>query len=293
MKRRRGSVHMYGPKKKHHKKRHGGQEKKAINLLAHKSSMTKSGHLKVHKSKKYKISKKFRQKVKQATNKAPYGVYKRKFIGCVGNFWTPAGTAPAVVVTTTLNASQRVAYVNGDGDPNDAYSLFNCLFQYSSPVLTPAADSPVIPGADLNHFTPSKIMDAASVLWNQKVPAINGHNDPTVNLSTIFNPTTGALTLNGYPGNLKIEVVRSYAKYTMKNLSSRPMEIVIWECTPKLKFNYQNPAEQLAYAVTLENSTATSDASVSLYNTSGSLSATPFKEAMFDPKYLKGWQYKT
>lgn len=199
------------------------------NMLVGKTAMKVQGKTKVKRAKRVKLSNKFVQGVKQVLKgQSAHGRYTRVMYGFVG---TLTGNAVGAIAGDDLNDTQFQVYYNSSGLA-PGRTLFNQLVTY-----VPGGSSTTVPGTGLNHFTMAKILDAASVLFNEKLPSINPYNT-NLNLSTFANGSTGVP--GTIPGKLMIDVVKSYAQYTMKNLSKRVMTVEIWECTPTLKIEGSN-----------------------------------------------------
>lgn len=108
--------------------------------------------------------------------------------------------------------------------------------------------SPTVPtlvdDGGFNFFTIRKIHDAVSQIFNEKAGTLNQYSSTLNLLSTTFNPATGAVGASN-PGTLKVNMRNSWVQFKIKNLSGRVVNLVIWELTPKLKFQNTNPLEAL------------------------------------------------
>jgi len=89
---------------------------------------------------------------------------------------------------------------------------------------------------DGNMFDPFRVLDAASVLWNKKVPDLD-HND----------------TVGNFPQqNFNINVVSSYSKWHFKNNTQHTITLDIYECMtkgPRSLFSDPNPRDSFVTAV--------------------------------------------
>lgn len=224
------------------------------NQLVGRSAKSVKGKVKVKKSKKIRVPRILRQQVKEVlTSVSSIGSYttiKCGFIGTITNTGTPGS-----LDGDDLDKTQpQVLFNQSNGIPGRTF--FNQLVDF-----IPAGTSAIVPGAGLNYFTPAKILDAASVLFNNKLPTPNPYVT-NGNLSTYFTANTGVPAT--VSGKLKINVLSSKVQFSMKNVSNRVVTCEIWECCPKLKFQPTNP---LATLQTLINglSEVTSDTNFSYY----------------------------
>lgn len=196
----------------------------AVSKLVNRSAMKVTGKVKQKKTKRVKINPKLRKAVKQiVASEAGFGTYSTVKCGFVG---TITAAAAGKLDGDDLNTTEPQVYYNASGNA-PGRTLFNQLCFWVS-----GATTNVVPGTGLNFFTPGKIIDAASVLFNNKTPAQNPYN-VTGNLST-YNPT------GANPGKLKIDVINSYVRFTIKNVSARTINMDIWECTPVIMFQGSN-----------------------------------------------------
>ena len=102
----------------------------------------------------------------------------------------------------------------------------------------------VVPaGFDFTHFSPLKIIDAASVLWNKKFRSADYSiqtGNLTIDADTSGNPDNGTAALPEKK-NFKIHVENSYCKFLIKNTCQRRMLITFYHCTQKQKFADDTP----------------------------------------------------
>lgn len=216
----------------------GSTSVRANKALVQKSSMIVSGKTKVKRKPSVNVPSKLRKQIKQVmVGASASGSYIILRSGYIGSVW---GTFSSDVYQTDMgSASQRGFSFNG-GNQVPGRTLFNCLT--SRVIVTPFLPTPVL-GSALNYFTPAKILDAASVLFNKKPASINPYGQ-TNNLSGTTNLVTG-LPNNLKPGRLNINILSSSVMFTMKNVSNRVVSIDIWECTPTLKFQDTNVLENV------------------------------------------------
>lgn len=248
---------------------------------------------KVKKVKKVKVSKYLKAAIKQVNKgQVANGYYTRISTGMVGSI---IGNAVNFATTTPsgFGAGQVCAFGPNFAYPAGCRSFFNQLHTFKIGAVTTPVN-----GADLNFFTPAKILHAASVMFNGK-----GENiDPTIvgnNLSTNFNDVTG-LTANLDPGSLKIDVIKSWVKFSIKNVSDRVVELDIWELGPKLKFEGNNALDSLinAQTATVDHMIANNVNYALQYNLlSGASNPNAIFDGNFDPvsffsKYGYNWKGK-
>jgi len=248
-----------------------------VNYLVNKSSMKVKGKLKIKRQKRMKLSKKFVSGVKQVLQgQSAYGTYTTIKHGYVGSLF---GSSRGQIAGDDMGHTQSQVLYN-DVDAIAGRTLFNQLVYYKKN----AATSGIVPGTGLNFFTPAKILDAASVLFNHKNPTSNPYLT-TGNLSTIALVDSGAPSVSGNVGNLKITVVKSYVEFTIKNVSSRVVCMDIWECQPTLKFVDNNPlanAQSVALS-TVQTSTNNLDTNLAYYAASAMDGQQLLHDIKFDP----------
>jgi len=228
-----------------------------IKRLTNKSATKITGKRKLKHDKTVKVSKKFRAGVKQVlAGSQAQGTYKTFKIGMVGTLLTASTSSMA---GDDLGVTGTQIQTPGQDQPAGSRTLFNQLVDYKA-----GGTSAVVPGTGLNFFTIGKILDAASVLFNRKTPTVNPYVG-TNNLSTAFNPSTGAVSVN--PAGLKIKVLNSRVDFRMKNLSNRTITMEIWELTPTMKFQNDNPILSLINHSVGFLDLAVLDSQVKMYNT--------------------------
>jgi len=214
------------------KKMKGSTNSKAQKALVTRSSMAVSGKTKVKKTRRVKVPSRLAKQIKQVmsgtTARGQYVTIKSGFIGNV----ITTGVSPFFTAGDDMGKTQMAIAFNRSGGLHGR-TLFNQLFQY-----VPAASTAIVPATGLNYFTPAKILDAASVLFNNKSPGANPYAT-TGNLSVLSNNATGAPAV--VPGQLKVNLLSSWVKFTLKNVSDRVVTVEAWECTPTLKFQNINP----------------------------------------------------
>lgn len=185
----------------------------------------------VHRKRGVKVGAKFRKKVKKV------------LAGTLHNgtmYSTRQGTIGIVTRNDPTTNEFRVQDQGGYSGsivttkiPDESSS--NARVWFSQPL---SANDGFIAGDDLQFFTPMKILDAASVLWNQKTGA-RDYTLQTRNLNTRHNLTTGSLVVGTKTDmditGLKIVVHNAYVKMTLKNSSQRALLIEVYKCVPTAK----------------------------------------------------------
>jgi len=212
-----------------------------INAQSKRATMRKSGHKNIKtiqgKQKKVKVSTVLRDKIKKVIEekKAP-GTYVKTTHGTVG-----------CTESNSTNASSYTGTVNGVANQIRVIPMFNNITDLGGNQVTwwqslnaHTQGDTMVDGYDLVFFTPYKILDAASILWNGKVMAqdatlTTGNFSTYVDNSTL-NPKTTPLRNNIYIRN-------AYVTFEIKNNSQRPMTLFIRNCVPKVKFQDSGPLQ--------------------------------------------------
>lgn len=212
------------------------------NRQAGKASSSRKGKLKLTgKKKPVKVSKELAKKVKKvidgqdyrgtyltdkqmyidyksSSNAATSGYFDQKlpnigaYSGCVSNTFIPIGMPGRVCQWWAAGQANAVGSV-------------------------PA-------GYDWTHFSPLKILDAASVLWNRKRRnpdySFGGGNFTVDARIATGVPDSGSLTAPDKK-NFKIHVENAYAKFQVKNITQRRIYLTFYHCTAKQKFASGTP----------------------------------------------------
>lgn len=267
-------------------------KKNVQNKLVNRSAMVVRGKAKVKNVKKLKVSKYLKKAIKQVTSgsaaRGTYTTLKQGYVGSCAAIGTGVLSFSCLGEGSGVAANQTVAlFADPAVTPVGFRTLWNCLAQNN---LTLAPN--VVTQGDLNFFTPAKILDAASVLFNGKAPG--NPQVTTGNLSEVVSNTTGAPTTT--TPNLKIEVVNSSAVFRIKNTSDRVVLMDIWECTPTLKFQPNNIVQTLATQFNAFQNGGL-DETVEYHKTSaGSISGEYLFEGSYDPlavsKQYQGLPFK-
>jgi len=238
---------------------------KAHTMGIDKSKGTKVGKTKItNKNKPVKVSKYLKKAIKQTlVGQQAKGFYQRTFGGLIGtlvNTTTADGLGTSTVMG--VNPETSVYYSGrGAGNTSGAKTWFNnaCTAGNGSARTAYAT----LANRDFNFFTPGKILHAASVLFNNKTEIENPYASTNLNLSTMFNNTTGAVVES--QSQLKINVLHSKVDWTIKNLSARVLEIDVYECVPTVKFASYGPMVDLLASCTAIQDNTTDDRTISWF----------------------------
>lgn len=209
--------------------------RKANNMLVDKSSMVVTGKTKTKRQKIVKVSAKFRAGVKQVlSGDTARGTYTTLIQGYIGSAIVNGGSN--WITFADLAQSQRGVLLPGSLNPVGSRTLWNCL-ALNNPGAAPTA----LTLSGFNYFTPAKVLDAASVLFNSKTIG-----DPYLrsgNLSEVLVGATG-IPQTSLP-TLKINIIGSSVVWRMKNVSNRVVNVEIWECMSTLKYGNSPPLQSL------------------------------------------------
>lgn len=216
----------------------GSYASNPVKSLTTRSARKITGKTKTKVVKTVAVPSRLRKQIKQVlVGQQAVGSYTTIKEGFVGSLM-PAPANPGPLLGAALGNPQNVVYF-GFNNYVPGRTYYNALVtRLDSPGV-----SSVIAGTELNFFTPAKLLDAASVLFNGKTVSIDPYIE-TGNLSTVSNSNDGATNFNN-PGKLKINILNSYAKFSIKNVSNRVVTMEIWECMPSQMFQETNPLNTL------------------------------------------------
>lgn len=209
-----------------------------FNKLAGKASMTKRGHSKLNtkRKKQVHVSKSLRKKVKEVMKDSQ-------------------GTGEVIVMNRGYFSFQTVgASINADSaitglDQFNGSTIIaeGCSLEYYQNMTSwfgalQARDlgNIALTGRRrdvMHYFRPSDFLECASMLWNgMTVPQYLGQFSRT----NLFNMSTVPYTASATPiftsdqlKGFEIDIVNSYAKHRLKNLSSRTVRITMYTVTSK------------------------------------------------------------
>lgn len=217
-----------------------------VNAQSNRASVQKKGRVKLRAVKKIKVSKNLRQKVEKViAGENAYGEYYRRYGGMIGMIDFRATVANSMPVFPMARDGSYVYQM--DNGPNARAGdkvWFAGLFTNTGANL----DKTAITGGQFCYFTPLKLLDAASVLWNGKTASIDW-TTVTNNFSLSISSTTAAPQVGSSQfanaGGLELVVVNSYVTWRIKNVNQRSMKIKIYCCVPKMKYGDQGPLTAL------------------------------------------------
>lgn len=214
------------------------------NALAHRASMKVVGKKNIKRpgKKPVKVSKSLRKKVEKVIEgKKCFGRYETFHQGKIG----VSRSAGANNVNVSNTQNQVAAQLNTIRIGDAADTGYTRCWWNAMQVGTNFEQ-----GDDFNFFTPLKILNAASVLWNNKVIAkdwqiLTGNLRVSADATT-GNPAAGAL--NADFGH-SVHVINSYVQFNIRNMTQRQIKLEVYNCTPKTKFQGANPLTTLDLAI--------------------------------------------
>lgn len=213
-----------------------------VDAQAHRASMKTTGskNVKGIRGKKHgvKVSKTLRDKVNKVIEaKKHFGVYKTTRHLAIGTMQSAAITNSFITNNVGAYANARLFHRSGLDT-----QLSNCRW-WSGAGLT---NNTVVEGDDFNLFTPMKFMDAASILWNNKIIQ-KDYAQVGGNFVIATDPLTGGPQANAEATPnaqmFKLHIVNSYVKFELKNTSQRQMRITIYNITLKLRHTEKLPLD--------------------------------------------------
>lgn len=269
-----------------------------INAQSKRASMKRTGHQNIKsiqgKKKNVKVSTKLREKIKKVIEekKAP-GTYIKTTIGTVGSTASNSTTADSYTGT-----------VNGVANQIRVIPIFNNVNTVGGNQVTwwqslnaHTGGNTMVDGYDMIFFTPYKILDAASILWNRKPMAqdatITAGNFSTQMESANLNPRATPLRSN-------IHIRNAYVTFEIKNNSQRPMTLLIRNCVPKVKFVQNGPLQAFQSGVYRDLAVPSGDTNGPLVPY-GASSNTNLSQYFNDPNlpwslidnYKRNWKHET
>lgn len=271
-------------------------KKNVIKQQANRSTRKTKGKKKVksivHKRKSVYVSPKLRKKIKKVIDGSGHkGTYHTVRQGSIGF---------AVRTTGQTTVEYRVGAAGGYANQTLVTKLPDVLgtntrcWWAGAYISFDGLDT----GNDFQFFTPMKYIDAASILWNQKVAA-NDYTTQTGNLNTVHNETTGAVVVGSSTDmnikGLKIHIKNSYVKWIVKNNNQRAMTINMYKCVPKVKFPTTTALQTFVDSCEAEGD-ATNSALVSivgpLTTAQDDLVCMPGIEPSSFPSFNAQWKYE-
>lgn len=283
-----------------------------VNMLAHRTAIKTKGRKSiksiVHGKKKVKVSPKLRKKIKKVMNgEKQKGMYHTTRFGTIGITTTDndgfANQRPISVSMGgyTLDQLAFIAHAR-DTSGNQRWWFQQALQQVGTDSSgIGSGDASLDQGSEWQFFSPLKILDAASVLWNQKTIDRN-YVTQTDNLNTVVQAADGAPVVgtNVVPGikGLKVQINNSYVKFTIKNNSQRLMKVCVYKCVPKIKFPTSLSLNDFRDSIVREADAADLGyiSAVSPGFTATEDAQALFINPAFEPKYCKAfaasWKYE-
>lgn len=258
-----------------------------INAQANRMSMKRKGmkNQRVKSTKRVKVSKGLREKVKKViAGEDAYGAYYTRVGGLIGYIDTGVEVGSSRSYVYGRDSTFIFAAWNGNAHVLGSKVWLSSLCYNSGGSVGSDA------GASMTYFTPLKILNAASVLFNQKTPA----RDPTVvtgNFSLSTTVASGAPNVGSttFPttGPLTVRVINSYAVWRMKNVTQRTVIVKVYNCVPKLKFCQSGPLSVL-YGTNenVDSSTVRRMMTGTPIPAGGTQSTAIITHPMFEPKML-------
>jgi len=232
-----------------------------VNMQAGKAAMKSSGKIKLKRGKKVKVSSKLREKIKEVMKGASYsGHYNAIVQGTVGIAQYPGSAGPGAEFFCDANAFPSLS------DPQMVY----CIPRHQSDTQSKWVYWGGFPQKDMStdqlsyehmfeHFSPMQYLDAASKMWNNKFGVAESwfaQSPANINLEAKRSDGTltgGSSTVSTHNvTGLKLNIVNSHVKYTLRNNSQRTMNIEIFHCTPKIKFPGTSALNDLYHTVQTE-----------------------------------------
>lgn len=269
-----------------------------INALAGRAAIKKKGKtVKVKARKTVKVSKGLREKVvKVMAGENAYGEYYVRNGGTIG--YINPRDALVQRLTTAIGRDDEYtwAYWNGPGIIAGSKVWFGGLCVNTGPTL------PTL-GLDNQHgafvyFSPLKILNAASILWNGKANSSNWATT-TGNFSTVTSTSTGTAQVgsSAFPqsGSLEIRVINSYANWRIKNINQRTVKIKIYHCVSKLKYNDKAPLTCISDDGLFDQTGIRNEVTSGVIPGSGTIPSNVACHPLFEPKKLSqfnnAWKY--
>lgn len=269
----------------------------AINQLAGRAAVKSRGKkVKVKALKSVKVSKGLRDKVKKViAGTDAYGEYCVRIGGMIGYVDTKQAVANLPIAgLVSRDGAYVYKYDSGPAMKSGNKVWWGGLIK----VTTGAFAAPEVRKAFL-YFTPAKILDAVSCLFNQK-PMLPDWTIPNQNFTYATALSTGAgfVGSSTFPttGAFKCYVHNAYANWIIKNVNQRTVKLKIYHCVSKLKFNDSGPLTALSRVDGLNDNTNFRSELGSFSSGAGvPIVADTICHPMFEPKkhphFSSSWKY--
>lgn len=257
----------------------------------------------VHRKRPVKVSRPLRKKIQKVIDGGAYkGTYTTTRFGTIGitNSSNTGPTGGITNVTTTAGGYNNQLMFQKQQKDNNGHNRW--WFAQGLQTTAQSSAASLVSGSEWQFFSPLKIVDAASVLWNTKPIDVNyalqGKNLNTVVVEATGVPVVGQSSSDPQIKGLKIQIDNCYVKFTMKNNSQRQMIITVYNCVPKIKFPSQLPLTALQAGIISE-----ADGANSAYLSAVTTGFTAFEDAQalfvnpsFNPNlcraFTASWKYE-
>lgn len=227
-----------------------------VNALSTRAAMKMKGkkNQKVKAKRTVKVSKRLREKVKKViAGSQKYGQYTTIRNGTIGTYDSGSSGVPIA-----LNQSYGPYTLNIGYFPAQTYAAA-CRWWFGGMLSNRTGFNP---GFEFAYFTPQKILDAASVVWNKKAISSNyalvTDNLQGLTTTATGDPVVGTVSAPRTRG-VVVRIINSFVSFELKNNSQRTMKVIIWNCVPKVKFPNTSPLSAFLNGSGIVGDTATED----------------------------------
>jgi len=250
----------------------GRIEPGVIQRSAARAAMKKTGRSNVKKRKNVKVSKVFKKKVKQVIDDdKAYGEYRITKSGLIGVLVSRSGSADGEAESEILGYGDQAIVLGhrpGDYKVNSQCWWNGMLTRGDVPSFEiPYGNGNVVSkGDDWNFFTPMKFLDAASVLWADKLIR-KDYSNIAGNLKSSVADTDPTLEFSQTNG-MKFFIENSFVTFQIKNNTKRCMRMRFWHFQPKVAYPDKAPLESLRDSIAVhadENKVRFNGAAYRLY----------------------------
>jgi len=254
-----------------------------VNGLANRVSMKKTGKVTLKSRKKIKVSKGLREKVKKViAGQDAYGEYNTRIGGLIG--YVDPGVSAVTTQQETIQRDTSFCTLAWAG----AGALAGSKCWFGGLYTNVAGNATSLSGGQFVFFTPSKILNAASVLWNGKAASqdwdlVAGNFSLNQGFTT-GTPQVGSITFP-QAGALEIRVINSYARWLIKNTNQRTMRLKIYHCVPKVKYAQSGPLTALVQSSDITDTTTIRRkySSSTIATGGGTVQSSIFCHPLFEP----------
>ncbi len=270
-----------------------------INAQVKRASKRVKGHKNVrsivHRKKRVKVSRPLRKKIQKVIDGESFkGTYHTSRFGTIGITTSGTATVALGLVDETVDMGGYSAQLAFQRHQKDVDGNTRFWFSQAIQNTDTSGTAGLTLGSEWQFFSPLKIVDAASVLWNNKT-ATADYSVQLGNLNSVHviadgAPVIGTEDVPNIKG-LKIRVENSYVKFKFKNNSQRSMTLCIYNCVPKIKFPAQTPLSAFQDAIESEADGANSAyvSATTPGHTSLQTSQVLFANPAVEPNMFKGF----